>query len=274
MRESFSLAELLEIGTHARVAARLAGRSILGFYGSDITFSSKADGSPLTRADQASHEVIVQSLSKLGFPIVSEEAPENVPAGTCYWLVDPLDGTKDFLAGNDEFTVNIALITIDKPVLGVLYAPAINQLYFGVAGGSVWMENKEGKTLYDAIPRSTGLRMAISRFHDHPDTTSFAHANEVKVTVPIGAALKYGRLAMGEIDVYPRIVGTSEWDTAAGQAILEAAGGCILDWETGKPLLYGKPHRRNGRFLAFRPPYCQEDFNMNFTPEDAGVSSA
>lgn len=260
MCESFSLADLLEIGSHARAAARLAGQSILGFYGSDVSFSSKTDGSPLTRADQASHEVIVQSLSKLGFPIVSEEAPETVPSGACYWLVDPLDGTKDFLEHNDEFTVNIALIENDKPVLGVLYAPALDELYFGVMGGPVWMESEESKTPCDAVSRSTGLRMAISRFHDHPDTQSLAKANQVEVIVPIGAALKYGRLAMGEIDFYPRMVGTSEWDTAAGQAILQAAGGCLLDWETGKPLLYGKANRRNGRFLAFRAPYCHADF--------------
>jgi 3'(2'), 5'-bisphosphate nucleotidase len=113
-----------------------------------------------------------------------------------------------------------------------------------------------------ALPRSTELRMAISRFHDHPSTKRFAQANQVGETVSIGAALKYGQLAMGEIDVYPRMVGTFEWDTAAGQAILQAAGGSLFDWETGKPLRYGKPNRRNGKFLAFRAPYHIGNFNL------------
>jgi 3'(2'), 5'-bisphosphate nucleotidase len=158
--------------------------------------------------------------------------------------------------------VNIALIENENPVLGVLFAPALGSLYFGVAGGPVWMESQKSKTQFNTLPRSAGLRMATSRFHDHPDTKRFAQANRVEVTVPIGAALKYARLAIGEIDVYPRMVGTSEWDTAAGQAILQAAGGGFIDLETGKPLRYGKPNRRNGKFLAFRAPYKMKDFNL------------
>ena len=262
MGNGFSPGDLLEIGAQARAAAREAGEHILDLYGSDASFSSKVDGSPLTRADQISHEVIVRSLSRFGFPIVSEEAADTTPTGGRYWLVDPLDGTKNFLAHDGEFTVNIALIEIDKPVLGVLFAPALEKLYFGAVGCPVWMKNKGGIDQCNALPRSAGLTMAISRFHDHPDSKRFAQANQVEVTVPIGAALKYGCLAMGEIDVYPRMVGTSEWDTAAGQAILEAAGGSLLDWETGKPLRYGKPNRRNGKFLAFRAPYQAADFNL------------
>jgi 3'(2'), 5'-bisphosphate nucleotidase len=144
--------------------------------------------------------------------------------------------------------------------MGAVYAPALDELYVGAAGGPVWREKYGIRVLCPKIQRSNGLSMATSRFHDHPGTIRFAEANRVLASVPIGAALKYGRLAMGEIDVYPRLVGTSEWDTAAGQIILEAAGGALVDWESGKPMEYGKPNRRNGQFLAFRMPYLETDF--------------
>jgi 3'(2'), 5'-bisphosphate nucleotidase len=240
---------------------RIFQEEIFGPVVSVTTFKTKEDGSPLTQADQASHEIIARSLSGFSLPIVSEEAPEPERAGDCYWLVDPLDGTKDFLASNGEFTVNIALVKNSVPVFGVIYAPAIDELYTGVVGGTVWRERKGNRVPSQPLPRRTDLRMAKSRFHDHPDAISFANKNFVSIAVPIGAALKYGRLAMGEIDVYPRYVGTSEWDTAAGQAILVAAGGALIDLETRKPATYGKPNRRNGSFLAFRAPYQFNDFN-------------
>jgi 3'(2'), 5'-bisphosphate nucleotidase len=253
---------LLEIKAEIIFAARLAGACILAFYGRENAVSVKQDGSPLTQADQASHEAIVKSLSGFYFPIVSEEAPEPEAVGDCYWLVDPLDGTKDFLEENHEFTVNIALVKNAKPVMGVIYAPALDELYFGVVGANVWREIKGVRVQCSNFSKSNGLRMAKSRFHDHPDATSFARKNHVSTSEPIGAALKYGRLAMGEIDVYPRFVGTSEWDTAAGQAILTAAGGNLVDVKTGESVSYGKPNRRNGKFLAFRAPYQMSDFSI------------
>lgn len=260
MNMALSGNDLIEIEAQTILAAKSAGDCILGFYGIDGNFSVKADGSPLTRADKASHEVIVETLSRLGFPIVSEEAPELGVTGTYYWLVDPLDGTKDFLARNHEFTVNIALIEGDRPIMGAVYAPEFDELYFGVVSGPVWREEGGIRVPCSESPRSTGLRMAKSRFHDQPCTVIFAEANRVQESIPIGAALKYGRLAMAEVDVYPRMVGTSEWDTAAGQAILEASGGQLVDLHTGRPLGYGKPKRRNGHFLAFRSPYRFSDF--------------
>lgn len=246
----------------AVAAAKAAGKTILTFYRKNISSNAKSDGSPLTCADQASHKVISALLDKTGIPVVSEEGADLRLNAQRYWLVDPLDGTKDFLAANDEFTVNIALVERGIPVLGVLYAPALDELYAAVPGEFVWQEHCGVRTRCRISPKSGGMRMAVSRFHDHPDSETFAEMNRVAERIPLGAALKYGRLAMGRVDVYPRLVGTSEWDTAAGQAVLSAAGGCILDLHTRKPLLYGKPGRRNGRFLAIRAPYLPEDIKV------------
>jgi 3'(2'), 5'-bisphosphate nucleotidase len=252
----------IELGVAAVSAARAAGGAIMPFYKTGITSVAKLDGSPLTAADQAAHLAIASSLAATGIPLVSEEAEEMWPDAERYWLVDPLDGTKDFLAQNDEFTVNIALVDRGAPVLGVVFAPALDELYFGMPGQDVWRESAGLRSACACGERSLAPIMAISRFHDHPDSEVFAQVNAIAERRPMGAALKYGRMAIGQIDVYPRMVGTSEWDTAAGQAILEAAGGKMLDWATGKPLLYGKPGRRNGRFVAFRFPYQASDFKL------------
>jgi len=248
---------LLEL---AEKAARAAGQATLRYYRSDLQVDIKGDGSPLTMADRESHHFAMDVLSAAGLPIVSEEGYDLILDATNYWLVDPLDGTKDFLAANNEFTVNIALMEAGKPVLGVVYAPAIDELFCGVVGQGAWRDRRGVRTECQTSAKSAQLRMAKSRFHDHPDANTFAAMNEVSIQLPIGSALKYGRLAANEVDVYPRLVGTSEWDTAAGQAVLEAAGGSLLDWHTGTPLRYGKPDRRNGRFVAFRRPYQHADF--------------
>jgi 3'(2'), 5'-bisphosphate nucleotidase len=246
----------------AEIAAREAGKSILSFYRTRLAIDTKSDGSPLTKADETSHRITVDILSQAGIPIVSEEGDDLELHAIRYWLVDPLDGTKDFIAANDEFTVNIGLIEDGKPVLGLVYAPALDELYVGIAGDQAWRDLRGTRTLFGRCPKSIQLRMARSRFHDHPDAEAFAIANGVNMQIAIGSALKYGRLAMGEVDVYPRFVGTSEWDTAAGQAVLEAAGGRVLDWHTHEPLHYGKPKRRNGQFIAFRAPYEKNDFEF------------
>lgn len=261
----------MDLADRAITAGKAAGEVILQLYRSDNAIRFKDDGSPLTLADQASHHAIATSLQETGIPIVSEESEEAVPAAVRYWLVDPLDGTKDFLAANDEFTVNIALVEDRSSVLGVVYAPALDELYVGIPGGAVWRELRGVRTPCGIFPKRASLRMAASRFHDHPDTAAFAKVNKVGEITSIGAALKYGRLAMAEIDVYPRVVGTSEWDTAAGQAVLEAAGGSILDWQSREPLRYGKPGRRNGRFLAFRAPYQIQGFSLMTYREQKSV---
>ncbi len=234
----------------------------MSVYRQAMNVEIKRDGSPLTLADQNAHHAIIAVLSASGLPVVSEECDELHLDAQRYWLVDPLDGTKDFLAGNDEFTVNIALIEAQRPVLGVVYAPALDELYVGSQGLGAWFEIAEVRSSCVAVEKSARCRMAVSRFHDHADVDVFAAVNQKNERIAMGSALKYGRLATAEVDVFPRLVGSSEWDTAAGQAVLEAAGGQVLDWHTGEPLRYGKTKRRNPRLLALRAGYLAADFEL------------
>jgi 3'(2'), 5'-bisphosphate nucleotidase len=246
----------------AIAAVKLAGRSILIHYQHALTVEYKQDGSPLTLADQASHRDVMHHLAGSGLVVVSEEGEDLHLDAERYWLVDPLDGTKDFLAGNGEFTVNIALVEKGLPVLGVVYAPAIDELYWGAEHMGAWRLRNGRTTALVPQTQAPALRMAVSRFHDHPDVDVFIAQNGIGQRVAIGSALKYCLLAAAEVDVFPRLVGSSEWDTAAGQAVLEAAGGQVLDWHTGKALQYGKPRRRNPRLLALRAPYFRDEFNL------------
>lgn len=249
-------------------AAKDAGAAILSVYRQKLSVEIKGDGSPLTLADQQAHRAILARLAASGITIVSEEGDDLHLEASRYWLVDPLDGTKDFLACNDEFTVNVALIVDQAPVLGVVYAPALGELYAGEHGFGAWKEKDGVRSNCLVAEKSPNCRMAVSRFHDHPDVDLFAAANRIDAQVAVGAALKYGQLATAEVDVFPRLVGSSEWDTAAGQAVLEAAGGQVLDWHTGKSLRYGKPRRRNPRLLSFRAPYTLTDFELiTYGPE-------
>jgi 3'(2'), 5'-bisphosphate nucleotidase len=251
--------KLLEL---ALETAQDAGDAIMRYYQQMLTVQRKQDASPLTLADQAAHNEIVDRLEETGLVVVSEEGQDLHLAAERYWLVDPLDGTKDFLAENGEFTVNIAMVDQRRPMLGVVFAPAVSVLYWGAEGMGAWRILNGSEATLSAHARSASLRMAVSRFHDHPDVDIFAAQNGVIQRVAIGSALKYGLLAAGEVDVFPRLVGSSEWDTAAGQAVLEAAGGQVLDWRTGKALAYGKPRRRNPRLLALRAPYRREEFQL------------
>ena len=197
-------------------AATEAGKLILKYYRKDNITSEKTDGSPLTLADQESHLIICKYLKQTDYKIVSEEGDYHHIDQNIYWLVDPLDGTKDYLAENGEFTVNIALIIDGKPTLGVVYAPALNELYAGIAGLGAWQLKHEQKTILNKIKKSKDTCMAVSRFHNLADTNIFSKNNNIFKVVSMGSALKYARIALGEIDVYPRLVGSSEWDTAAG----------------------------------------------------------
>lgn len=252
----------LQMAQFAVDTAYEAGKRILQYYGTGIEIQLKADRSPLTEADKVSHTLIATRLAETGLPVVSEENDEPIviAAGQSYWLVDPLDGTKDFLAGNDEFTVNIALVKMDRPVVGVVYGPATGEMYAGVIGAGSWMEHKGARHQAQQRGPAAELTMATSRFHDSPDAHHFATLNGITQWEAVGSSLKYGRMIFGEIDVYPRLVGTSEWDTAAGQAVLEAAGGQLLAWDSGSSMTYNKPNRRNGRFIAMRSPYNYESF--------------
>ena len=231
-------------------------------YQQSLTVEYKQDGTPLTLADQAAHQVIVDHLVSSRIVVVSEESEELHLDAERYWLVDPLDGTKDFLAGNGEFTVNIALVEQGRPVLGVVFAPAIEDMYWGAIRRGAWRIRDDVVTALLPQDQLPACRMAVSRFHGHPDVDLFFSQNGIDQRVTIGSALKYGLLAAAEVDVFPRLVGSSEWDTAAGQAVLEAAGGQVLDGHTGKAWQYGKPRRRNPRLLALRSPYRREEFNL------------
>jgi len=249
-------------------AARAAGQAILPFYQQALDVFDKGDGSPLTVADQAAHRAICERLAPTGVPVVSEEGGDLRMELDRYWLVDPLDGTKDFLVANGEFTVNVAMVEGDRTIFGVVSSPASDRLWFGGEGhpAAGYVAGRLVAAAHD--PVAPVLRVAVSRFHDHPDVDVFINANVPAMRVPMGSALKYCQLASADVDVFPRLVGCSEWDTAAGQAIVEAAGGRVLDWHTGLPLRYGKRGRRNPRLLSFRAPYVRESFrSMEYAQE-------
>jgi 3'(2'), 5'-bisphosphate nucleotidase len=236
--------------------ARAAGDSILAVYRRDFSVSTKADASLLTEADQAAEDLIVPARQALlpGVPVVAEEAVsrgEVQLVGARFWLVDPLDGTREFVARNGEFTVNIALVDGGQPVLGVLLAPALGRLYAGLVGVGAWAE--EGGTRRAIRCRDVpaeGATVVASRAHgDAPALTAWLQGRHIAGCTNAGSALKFGLVAEGVADLYPRFGRTMEWDTAAGHALLRAAGGevCTLD---GQPLGYAKAGFENPDFVA------------------------
>ncbi len=242
-----------------RTIAHEAGQVILRFYNDGIDAATKVDGSPVTQADLAAEAVILPALHHLtpGLPVVSEEAasagrrPDT--SGGRFWLVDPLDGTKEFISRNGEFTVNIALIEDGRPVLGVIYAPATGDLYAAAGPGSAvhWVEGRHDYPIAVRKPPADGLTVVASRSHGSGAAfDSFLAAHRVKDRVTCGSSLKFCTVASGKADLYPRFGETSEWDTAAGHAILVAAGGRV-EQPDGQPLLYGKPDILNPPFVAY-----------------------
>lgn len=251
--------QLLDIGLLDQVAilCRAAGAAILEVYGRDggIVAQAKADASPLTEADLASHRVLVAGLASLagGVPIVSEEDDASLvhrrPRGEC-WLIDPLDGTKEFIARNGEFTVNVALVRDGEPVLGAVFAPVIDEMFLGARGVGAFRERRGAREpIRVAAPGSRPLRIVASRSHMTDATLEYLHRLGDHTLVQAGSSLKFCRVAEGAADAYPRIGPTAEWDTAAAQAVVEAAGGVVHDL-AGGPLRYGKPVNRNEGFVA------------------------
>lgn len=237
--------------------ARLAGTEILRVYGSDFTAARKADRSPVTAADLAAEAVIVAALRRLtpDVPVIAEEEahahglPERAPDR--FWLVDPLDGTKEFVARNGEFTVNIALIEGNEPVLGIVHLPALDEMYRGRSGVA---ERSVAGAAFERIaartPPAEGGIMTISRSHAADERVKTEALGErVQGTMVAGSSLKFCRLAEGVADLYPRFGTTMEWDTAAGHAVLAAAGGSVATLD-GSSLAYGKPGFRNPHFIA------------------------
>jgi 3'(2'), 5'-bisphosphate nucleotidase len=235
--------------------ARLAGAAIMEVYATDFTVERKGDDSPVTEADQKAEALILPGLRALtpDMPIVAEEeaAAGRIPdVDGSFWLVDPLDGTKEFVKKNGEFTVNIGLIHNGKPVAGVVYAPALDVLWTG-AGATAWREDKAGRVAIACRkPPEQGAVVLDSRSHRAPERlTEFLAKLPGARLENAGSSLKFCKVADASADFYPRFGPTCEWDTAAGHAVLAAAGGEVVTWD-GQPLAYGKPKFRNSDFLA------------------------
>lgn len=241
--------------------AKKAGEAILKIYNmsDDFQVQQKADESPLTIADQAANDVICEGLENLTvkYPIISEENKsidfhlrKNYSR---YWLVDPLDGTKEFIKRNGEFTVNIALIENQRPVLGVVYAPVLEEMYFAVKNEGTFLEKKDKTIRIHASvfsKKDKNLGVVCSRSHLNEATKSFVEKLDEPELVTQGSSLKFLILAKGEAHLYPRMAPTMEWDTGAAQIILEEAGGKVLHAETNEPLLYNKENLLNPYFIA------------------------
>lgn len=246
-----NLSELLNI---SKEAAFSAGEDILKIYKSgDFSVEAKADNSPLTLADKASHNRIVSFLEKTGIPILSEEGAE-IPfekrsKWDYFWMIDPLDGTKEFIKKNGEFTVNIALIHSGRPILGVVYPPVLDQMYTAIQGQGSYLDGEKiqatGKMLDQA-----NLRTVASRSHMSSETEDFLSQLKEPEIVSKGSSLKLLMVASGDADVYPRFGPTMEWDTAAAHIIVEEAGGQVVHTDLQTPIVYNKENLLNPFFIV------------------------
>jgi 3'(2'), 5'-bisphosphate nucleotidase len=232
-----------------------AGQVIRAIYAGDFAVRAKADRSPVTDADEAAETIIVTGLALLtpDWPVVAEErfARGLTPAlsGQPFWLVDPLDGTKEFVNRRDDFSVNIALIEGARPTLGVLHAPVTGLSHATAGGVALRIDPQGNRQAIKARYPSGGLDVLTSRSHVTDGDATWLAGNTVQRVTAAGSALKFARIAEGLADAYPRFGPTSEWDTAAGQAILVAAGGSVRAPD-GAELTYGKPDFRNNGFIA------------------------
>ena len=268
-------AEKENIKTAVR-AAWDSGQAILEVYQRAFTVEYKDDRSPLTEADRTAHEIICAGLKQTGLPVLSEESKtvsyEQRKNWGRFWLVDPLDGTKEFIKKNGEFTVNIALIDAGRPVLGVVYAPVLKTFYIGAQGLGAFRAT--GDEIFQGLekldekvptlgkpferlpcvrPEKEVIRVVASRSHMNPETEAFIAALEKQGRVELvssGSSLKLCMVAEGLADVYPRIAPTMEWDTAAAQAVVEASGGTVVQYGTNEPLRYNKENLLNPFFVV------------------------
>lgn len=252
--------ELLDI---IIAAALEAGRATHEIFKGDLKLARKKDDSPVTAADHAAEAIILRRLGEAlpDIPIIAEEevAAGRVPAtGATFFLVDPLDGTREFIAGRDEFTVNIALIRERTPVLGVVYAPATGELFagdvaaahaFSAAASQHSIESGARRKIHVRAAPAAGLTVVGSRSHPNPKMRAYLTGYPVADVVSIGSSLKFCLVASGDADLYPRLGATMEWDTAAGHAVLAAAGGAVIAAD-GAALLYGKSGYLNPWFVA------------------------
>ncbi len=235
-------------------AASEAGSRIMAIYRSPFAAEQKGDGSPVTAADLAAEAVILRHLHAAfpAIPVVSEEnaASHRLAPPERFFLVDPLDGTKEFVSRNGEFTVNIALIEAGVPVLGVVLAPAVGRLFWTAAeGGSFEERGGVRRAIRARIAPAAGMIAAVSRSHLDAATTDYLQAFRIAGEISAGSSLKFCLIAAGEADIYPRFGRTNEWDTAAGDAVLRAAGGRMQTPE-GEVFRYAKPGFGNGPYVA------------------------
>jgi 3'(2'), 5'-bisphosphate nucleotidase len=242
------------------VIAREAGALIMRHYAGDVERRQKADKSPVTAADEEAEALIIRRLSEVApaIPVIAEEsvAAGRVPdvSGGVLFLVDPLDGTKEFLNRNGEFTVNIALVEHGRPTAGVVFAPAVDRMFWG--GDAQAFEEKSGAVPRRIATRATpadGMVAIASRSHRDRLTEEYLAHYPIREIVAAGSSLKFCVLAAGEADIYPRHGRTMEWDTAAGHAVLAAAGGRVTQLDGKTPLVYGKPEEKfaNPSFVAW-----------------------
>jgi 3'(2'), 5'-bisphosphate nucleotidase len=242
-----------------RSLAERAGVEAMRFYNNRNTVTFKQDSSPLTDADRASHELIVHALPRLlpGVPVISEESKDVILAPTTerFWLVDPLDGTKEFLKGTGEFTVNIALIERGRPILGVVHAPAIGLSYYAELAQGAFRQNRGESPVLSKSQDYNSVRPRIVASKDHAGPLVQAMLSRLPNSElkSMGSSLKFCLVASGDADIYLRDVPTMEWDTAAAQCVVEAAGARLLTLE-GQPLHYGKPGLKNPSLITIGDP--------------------
>jgi len=248
--------------------ANLAGNAIMDIYDSEFSYKLKDDSSPLTKADLRSNQIIINELQKLDprYPILSEESSEirfeERSLWDKYWLVDPLDGTKEFVKKNGEFTVNIALIEKNRPIFGVIRVPAQSATYWGgVSVGSMKKtDGEDAKKINVSYNNNQKLRIISSRSHKNELLKSFLIKLAPFEEIYTGSSLKFCLIAEGKADFYPRLGPTSEWDTAAGEAILEFSGGCVLSDEGNKIAYNSSKSLLNPNFLASSNERLISDF--------------
>jgi 3'(2'), 5'-bisphosphate nucleotidase len=258
-----------------------AGERIMRIYGGEISVTLKKDASPLTEADRVSHEFLVDQLTSLmpNLPVISEESHEAAAANPApvgwYWLIDPLDGTKEFLKRTNEFTVNVALIEGSRPRLGVVHAPALDLTYYAAQGLGAW--RRQGGNASQPIQTrpapASSLAVVASKDHAGPLVTAMLARLKQPTLKAMGSSLKFCLVAEGKADIYLRDLPTMEWDTAAAQCVVEVAGGtvCALD---GQPLRYGKPGLKNPSIMTVGDPKLDWRKYIASPPSDEFIPAA
>lgn len=242
--------DIKALSTPVSELSRKAGAAVMEIYQKDFAIYDKSDSSPLTEADLAAHKILVEGLKALtpDIPVLSEESNETVKEErmhwNTYWLIDPLDGTKEFIKKNGEFTINVALIDKGEPIFGVVYAPATNTLYWGCKANGAYKQSDNQAAVpirVKATPQqNTGWKAVGSRSHQSDEFKAFMEKLPGAEVVAMGSSLKLCLVAEGSADLYPRLGLTSEWDTAAAHAVVLAAGGLVLNMENLKPLIYNQ----------------------------------